>query len=110
MNKKTDVLQVVLCAAAALCAVILAVSLLLSHRSASRELKNLTAQFDETTASWKAINEEKLEVKDTLRDLENRISDAEDAISSAQKREKDIARLKEDIASLEEQIAAFGQQ
>lgn len=102
--KSKNISQLVFCSVAALCAVILSVTLLLSYRVLSAELNSLAGQAAEATDSWKRINDDKLEVKKTLRELENRITDAEDLISSAEKREKDISRLREDIASLTEQI------
>ena len=101
-NKNILLFTVVLLVATAL-----AVAMILSYAESSRELKSLNRQFDETTANWKRIDEEKSLLKAELRELENRIADAEDDIESGKKRTRDIETLRTDVQALEAELASF---
>ena len=72
-----------------------------SYLSARRELSALKTELNESTASWKQINEEKLVVQKELKEARNELRDAELTISESEER---AASLKTDIETLEKEI------
>ena len=75
-GKSGNRLQALFCLLAALCAVGLSAFMILTCRNDTRELNSLKRQADEITAHWKQVNDEKLELRKTLKNLENDITSA----------------------------------
>ena len=98
MNKT----QKALLAVVMVCAIVVAVVLFSGYRSDRKVLSGLKKDLEESTATWKRINEEKLEVQKDLKEVKDALREAELIYSDAEER---ALELEQEIAGLEKSIS-----
>ena len=97
MNK----IQKYLCILVSLFAVVLIIFLSAGYLSARRNLTALKEDLNNSTAAWKQINEEKLEVQKELKAAKNELREADLTITESEERAKE---LEDEISGLEKEI------
>ena len=106
MNKTVKIML------SAVIAIAVAVMIVLGgqYLSARREFSALKSDLDTSTATWKRINEEKLEVQKELKAVKNDLRDAELTIEESEERaemlKKDIEKLEKEIQELKSSLPA----
>ena len=110
MNKS----QKYLCILVSLAAAVLIAFLTAGYLSARRNLSGLKEDLSSSTAAWKQINEEKLEVQKELKAAKNELREADLTITESEERAKEledeISGLEKEIELLKLQVAASGEQ
>ena len=80
------------------------------YLSARRELSVLKKDLNESTETWKRINEEKLVIQKELKEARNNLRDAELTISESEERaaelEKDIEALEKEVSELKDKLSS----
>ena len=79
----------------------------LDVRALREETSSLSRQLQESTASWNAINDEKVALQQELKSAQEELREAELTLAESETRAEELRR---DIADLESEIEILSQQ